>query len=83
MEVLKYPTAIYLFHLIRKSTYLYMYFPISTPIIIIFQAIIVGFWFANSIVRGRIVEKMYLTPDLLHIVNVYQNRGLVNINNKF
>ena len=56
-----------------------MYFPISTPIIIILQAIIIGFWFSNSIIRGRIVEKMYLTPDLLHIVNVYQNRGFVNI----
>jgi hypothetical protein len=54
-----------------------MYFPVSTPLIVIAQAAICGLWIANSNVRERLVEKMYLTPDLLHIVNVYQNRGFV------
>lgn len=56
---------------------MYMYFPISTPIIIILQMVLAGLWIKNSMLRSRLVEKMYLTPDLLHIVNVYQSKGIV------
>lgn len=75
--MLKFPAGVWALHLLRKSTFLYMYFPVSTPIIVTLQVGLLGLWLANSLVRSRVVEKMFLAPDLLHIVNVYQPRGLV------